>query len=298
MVSIVICTYNRAHLLEKCLHALVPQMIEKVSVIVVDNKSTDDTKEVVEQYKDKISKLHYVYEGTQGLSYARNRGYLESNAEWIAYLDDDGIPRANYVDRLFYTIENYDFDCFGGMYYAYYDTEKPKWIPDSFGTKRLIIEETGRIEKNTLSGGIFNVKREVLESLGGFDTNYGMSGNKMAYSEESELQYRIRAAGYNIGFDPLLQMDHIVARYKFPVYWHLKRIYTEFRDSPIIKVRKASYKLLLKEFLKSTIRELPMLVRKVIREDDYYFQNLLIDYLRPTLTVYGALNNPLRKKQK
>ena len=298
-ITIAICTYNRARLLEKCLKALVPQMhTDAVHVMVIDNKSTDTTKATVEKYQQQMANLSYVFEEQQGLSYARNKAYKASKTDWVAYLDDDGIPHPNYVARLLHVIEHYDFDCFGGMYYAYYEDKKPKWIADDFGTKKLISKETGYIEQNTLSGGIFNVKRSVLESLNGFDTSYGMTGKKMAYGEESELQYRIRAAGYKIGFDPHLKMDHIVSSNKLVVSWHLKRIYTEFRDSPVLRFKNASYGLLVKESLKSTFKKLLRLMYRMLKQKNYYIQNLIIDYLKPILSIYGTIKNPLRKKSK
>ena len=298
LVTIAICTYNRARLLEKCLKALVHQLnCGEVFVMVIDNKSTDATKAIVEKYQNKIANLIYIYEEKQGLAHARNRAYTESKTDWIAYLDDDGIPHPDYIKRLLYVINDFDFDCFGGMYYAYYEDKKPKWIAENFGTKKLIIQDIDYIEQNTLSGGIFNVKRSVLEELNGFDTAYGMSGNKMAYGEESELQYRIRAAGYTIGFDPYLKMDHIVSSNKLVLSWHLKRIYTEFRDSPVIRIENTTYTSLLKESFKSTFKKLPKLLYKVLKQEEYYIQNMMIHYLKPILSIYGTLKNPLRKKK-
>ena len=151
------------------------------------------------------------------------------------------------------------------------------------------------IDKNTLSGGIFNIKKTVLEAAGGFKENYGMTGAKVAYGEESELQYRVRAAGYKIGFDPDLKMDHIVAGYKLTLGWQLKREYALFRDSPRLLRCDKTYPKLFKSFLYATFRRLPKLIGRFIVRKDYYWQNLIFDYLKPMIEVYGTMHNPLNK---
>lgn len=296
-VSIVLCTYNRSFLLKKCLDALLIQIVDPaIDVFVVDNNSSDDTKKVVEQYCEEYPFVKYVFENKQGLSTARNRGWNESESTWIAYLDDDGIPHDNYIERLLYVINVCNFDCFGGMYYAYYESSKPKWIADNFGTKNLIRNDIGLIDEYLLSGGIFNVKKSVLQNVGGFKENYGMNGKKVAYGEESELQYRIGAAGFKIGFDPELKMDHLVASYKLTLWWQLNREYALFRDSPRLRRHDKTYSKLVKSFFYCTFQRLPKLVGKFIIRKDYFWQNLVIDYLKPMLGIHGTMRNPLNNK--
>ncbi|KEZ93765.1 glycosyltransferase family 2 protein [Nonlabens ulvanivorans] len=297
MLTIAICTYSRVKLLKKCLDALLPQVNrDDVEVVVIDNNSKDTTKGLVESLQKEYSFLKYIFEEKQGLSVARNTAWQQSSATWIAYLDDDGIPHDNYLKRLIYVIENYDFDCFGGMYYGYYEDEKPRWISNDFGTKKLIRDDIGVIEKNTLSGGIFNVKRDLLELLDGFKLDYGMTGTVMRYGEESELQYRIREKGFVIGFDPELKMDHIVHSSKLALGWHLKRIYTEYRDSAVLKTNDKNIFDLIKVFVISIFKELPRCFKKWFFKKDYYFQNFIIDFLRPSIISLGTLNNSILRK--
>lgn len=294
--SIAICTYNRVALLKKCLDALLPQVNrDDVEVIVIDNNSKDTTKGLVEGLQKEYSFLKYVFEEKQGLSVARNTAWQQSSATWIAYLDDDGIPHDNYLERLIYVITNFDFDCYGGMYYAYYKREKPRWISENFGTKRILKNDIGLIDNNLLSGGVFNVKRTVLKAVGGFKTAYGMNGNKVGYGEESELQYRIRKAGFKIGFDPLLKIDHLVSDYKLKLSWHLKREYALYRDSPKLYHSYVTYRRIFKTILKSTFYDLPKLIVRLSREEEYFYQNLIFDYLKPAIQLYGTMRNPLLK---
>ena len=82
--TVIICTYNRSNNLPNCLKALEDQQnVEELDweVLVVDNNSSDDTKEVVRNFADNSKiKIRYVHEKQQGLNYARNLGMVE--ARW------------------------------------------------------------------------------------------------------------------------------------------------------------------------------------------------------------------------
>ena len=74
-ISVVVCTWNRASLLGEALDALLGQQDSpRYEIVIVDNASTDRTRTVVEQRVASDSRIRYVHEGRQGLSYARNTG--------------------------------------------------------------------------------------------------------------------------------------------------------------------------------------------------------------------------------
>ncbi len=79
-ISVVVCTFNRANMLATILQSLCEQSIEtsEYEVVVVDNNSTDDTREVVDEFHRCFSNIRYCSESKQGLSHARNRGWREA----------------------------------------------------------------------------------------------------------------------------------------------------------------------------------------------------------------------------
>src|SRR5574340_52790 len=90
--SVIICTYNRADLLKESILSVQNQDFpsDQYEIIVVDNNSADDTKDVVtETAKDSPVRIIYVFEGKQGLSHARNTGINNSDGEIIVFTDDD-----------------------------------------------------------------------------------------------------------------------------------------------------------------------------------------------------------------
>lgn len=86
IVSIIIPTYNRARLLPNAIRSLLSQSYANIEIIVIDDGSTDNTKEVLSQFKDK---LRYLESGHKGTAHARNLGMKASTGEYIAFLDSD-----------------------------------------------------------------------------------------------------------------------------------------------------------------------------------------------------------------
>ena len=88
-VSIIIPAYNQAHYLGAAIASALGQSYGDVEVIVVDDGSTDKTREVVEQIGD--PRLRYVYQENQGLSAARNTGIRHACGTYLSYLDSDDL---------------------------------------------------------------------------------------------------------------------------------------------------------------------------------------------------------------
>ena len=87
MVSVVLPTFNRARCIARAIDSVLDQTFTDIELIVVDDGSTDDTRELVEQYTD--SRVRYVWQEHEGACAARNRGIHESRGEYIAFQDSD-----------------------------------------------------------------------------------------------------------------------------------------------------------------------------------------------------------------
>ena len=91
-VTVIIATYNRADMLPGALESVLAQEADGVryEVIVVDNNSPDQTREVVESFIARGHRnLRYLFEGRQGVAYARNTALAHASAPIIAFTDDD-----------------------------------------------------------------------------------------------------------------------------------------------------------------------------------------------------------------
>jgi glucosyl-dolichyl phosphate glucuronosyltransferase len=131
-ISVIIATYNRCESLRKTLNSICDQELDNVAdyeIIVIDNNSNDDTKTVVESYRAKIKGgLKYVFEGNQGLSYARNKGIENANGEIIAFIDDDVIVEKGWLFNVWKCFKDYHCDGLGGRVLPAYPDKTPIWI--------------------------------------------------------------------------------------------------------------------------------------------------------------------------
>ena len=134
--TVIICTYNRASNLPRCLDALAAQQAvdgREWEVLVVDNNSTDNTPEVVADLAEKLPiKVRYAHESEQGLNYARNTGIRESMGKYFSYVDDDILVSPVWLTSLFEAFEANDADAVGGRIHLDPSITLPKWIrPDT-----------------------------------------------------------------------------------------------------------------------------------------------------------------------
>lgn len=96
-ISAVIPTYNRGHLIGRAIDSILRQTRGPAEIIVVDDGSTDDTRSRVAAFGRLV---RYVYQANAGASLARNRGVLEAQSEWIAFLDSDDLWFESHLERM------------------------------------------------------------------------------------------------------------------------------------------------------------------------------------------------------
>ncbi len=130
-ISVVIPCYNQEKYIEACLNSLENQDFEGLVVIIVDDGSTDLTKKLIEDYKEKSNKLDifYYYQENAGPGVARNTALNNAHGKYIAFFDsDDKLPAGAY-NALFYTAEKYESDVVIGEYFRRIDNQ-PWYVYD------------------------------------------------------------------------------------------------------------------------------------------------------------------------
>ena len=95
-IAVIIPTYNRISFLERAINSVLDQSCSVNQIIVIDDGSTDDTKKVI---KTKYPQVTYIHQKNQGVSVARNRGIIETNCEWICFLDSDDTWHKNKIQK-------------------------------------------------------------------------------------------------------------------------------------------------------------------------------------------------------
>lgn len=131
-VSIIIPTYNRAncikYTIDSFLHQNYPQ--EDYEIIVCDNNSTDHVKKVVLEYVEKYGeeKIKYIFEGRQGVHYARNTAAKSAKGDILYFTDDDMLADRSLLKELIPIFENEKIGLATGRVLPKWDKEPPKWI--------------------------------------------------------------------------------------------------------------------------------------------------------------------------
>jgi glycosyltransferase involved in cell wall biosynthesis len=220
-VSVVIGTYNRAHLLKGTLEALASQEVPdslKWEIVVVDNNSRDTTAQVVTAFsKTTATPVRYVFEPRQGLSHARNRGVKEARGSIIAFTDDDVLPAPDWITQVAAAIDRWNAHGVGGRILPRWETLPPRWLTDNrhllnriavmdFEASRLL--ELPLEARPQVWGANMAFRREVFQRIGEFDPRRGIVGKKLARGEDTDLIDRALERGLKIAYDPALTVFH------------------------------------------------------------------------------------------
>lgn len=109
-VSVIIPTYNRAAFLEEAIESVLSQDYKDFELIVVDDGSTDETRDIVGRHSESVV---YLYQDNKGVSCARNTGIRNSFGEYIAFLDSDDkwLPKKLYSQASFFSCNPYALIC-------------------------------------------------------------------------------------------------------------------------------------------------------------------------------------------
>ncbi|OGO37442.1 MAG: hypothetical protein A2W35_16290 [Chloroflexi bacterium RBG_16_57_11] len=234
LITVCIYTFNRAQLLAEALDSVCNQtmLTADYEVVVVDNRSTDNTREVVKDFEKRMKNLRYCYEEQLGIANARNRGWKEASGDYIAYLDDDGTPPPDWLCIAAEVIRLHSPDLFGGPFYPSYAGLKPAWFKDEYGTFTLGDEARVLVSSGEyLSGGNLFVRRRLLEQMGGFDPGLGMQGKQIGYGEETAFIRRMRREKpeTQIFYEPRLYIHHRVRPEKMRFAWQLRHRFAQGR---------------------------------------------------------------------
>ncbi len=233
ILSVIICTYNRSDLLRIALESLEQQDLDasEFEVLVIDNRSQDDTAVVVEQFAQKHTHIHYYLEQQQGLSYARNRGWEEAKGEYVIYIDDDCKLPPGYLSIAKEIAVTVLPTAFTGPNYPFYISQKPQWYKDEYSEHHFGQAARPLKEREYFSGMNMAFQRKLFAAIGGFDPNLGMKGDNLAYGEETEFFDRIcrKAPNALIYYDPRFYLYHLVRVEKLRLSWLFRERFSRGR---------------------------------------------------------------------
>ncbi len=232
--SVVICTHNRSDSLLRTLQSLEQQTLPHADfeVLVVDNASTDSTKEVVAQNMPKNGS--YLYEEKLGLSHARNLGWKSAQGTYVAYLDDDAEASPQWLAGLLTVFNSTSKSniVVGGRVTLSFSSKKPDWLDDSllFSLGHLHCGTGISTLNNTtfyLHGCNIAFNKATLAEIGGFASHLGRQDNILLSGEEVYLQKLLMQSGGLLLYSDDASVTHHINVTRLKRRWFLKRMYWE-----------------------------------------------------------------------
>jgi len=229
-ISAIICTYNREQYLGSAIDSLLQQDFSFYEVIVVDNGSSDRTREIVEERLAQ-PQLHYVYEPVNGLSVARNTGASIARADILAYLDDDAIASPLWLKTIYDAYQsNEQLAVAGGKVTLLWPDGMmpPAWLSSNLaqnlgaydlGDTLVYVKSPGW----TPRGLNYSIRRTFLEKVGGFDTNLGRVGKNLLSNEELQMTELALQQGWQVAYLPDALVVHQVAPERLERSWFFRR---------------------------------------------------------------------------
>lgn len=200
--SVVVPTFNRAATLRQTLTALISQDYPDYEIIVVDDGSTDGTREMIAR---EFPQVHYVYQANRGPAAARNRGIAIATGDIIAFTDDDCLPPRDWLSRLADGYARYpQVAGVGGGLRAPVDLlKKNSFAQYEYHISRDVYaagdkEYLGNFE--CPAGGTANMsyRRTVLKLMNGFDEEFPVPAG-----EDADLKWRICQQGNQLLYVPV-----------------------------------------------------------------------------------------------
>lgn len=230
-ISVVVCTHNRERYLPKTLESLEGQTVRDFEVVLVDNRSTDRTREIAESCTG--LDLRYLYEPELGLSHARNAGWRAARASLVAYLDDDAVASPGWLAAILEAFETVAPrpGCVGGPVAPLWEAPRPPWLSDEVLTSLTAIDWTDvphalpDLRREWLVGANLALPREVLERVGGFADGLDRAGKNLLSSGDVFLQKQVAALGLPVWYAPAARVSHHVPGERLRQPWFRRRYY-------------------------------------------------------------------------
>jgi glycosyltransferase involved in cell wall biosynthesis len=283
-VSIILPTYNRAHIIEKAIQSVLNQTYQDFEIIIIDDGSKDDTKKIIRGFQEKDNRIKYIrFEENKGAAAARNAGIKMSKGEYITFQDSDDEWVIDKLEKQMKIIETSSENIVVYCGFWRIDGDEKTYIPDI-----KISNREGNIHKELLKGNFVDtpsilLPKKNLEKIGMFDENLSRLQDwdlvirlsryyNFILIDEPLYISHILPDGISVNDEYLINLQIILAKYQDEIY----------KDHKIIKAWSIKFNSIAKYLLDNNdIKKAKQLYWRAIKLYPFWRGNYidLIKYL-------------------
>lgn len=240
-VSVIVPTLNRANLLARTLLTLIHQNCPRdFEIIIVDNGSTDNTKEVVEKLESLSPyRIRYLYDARPGLLVGRHVGARAAEGDILSFVDDDVIVPPCWVENIYRLFSNTNVSLATGNNLPFFEDIKPDWLDFLWRNcehgrylGELSLLDFGNEPKEITAAFVwglnYHIRKNILIDVGGFHPDI-LSRQFEIYVGDGEtgIWRELEKNGYRAFFEPGLSLYHTVTKERMTKDYFIKRSYIQ-----------------------------------------------------------------------
>ncbi len=251
-LSVIVPTRNRALFLKDALESILKQNLckEEFEVLVVDNGSTDQTAEVVEEFIAKSNQIRYFFAPEPGLHVGRHLGAREAKGEILVYVDDDIIATSDWLEAIKNAFNNPKVALVGGKILPKWEGDVPEWInlfkhevEYGWTIGYVSLLDFGNVPREIpayyVYGCNFSIRKSVLFECGGFHPD-SMPQELIQYrgDGESALSLTIMGKGYKSFYEPKASVYHRIPPERLTLDYFCRRAFNQGVSDSYTEIRR------------------------------------------------------------
>lgn len=241
LISVIIVNWNGGGMLQRCLETVFQQTLQDIEVILVDNASTDDSLELVEQRWPSVRIIHM--EENKGFAVANNLAAQSAHGTWIALLNSDAFPEPHWLESLIDASQTHSgLFFFASCQIQADDSGKIDGTGDQYNIGGIAWRRQHNEPMNkavSVMDEVFGAcgasafyPRDAFLGVGGFDESF------FSYLEDVDLSFRLRLQGYRCMYVPDARVLHVGSaslgrESEFAIYHSLRNmVWVYFKNMP------------------------------------------------------------------
>jgi glycosyltransferase involved in cell wall biosynthesis len=241
-VTVAVITYNRSRYLREALAGLVRQdyPADSYELLVIDNNSTDRTKDVVSSFIASSPVPRRVLETRPGLDHGRNRAVDEAKGDVIVLVDDDILVESDWLTQLvapFSSLDSHSIGVVGGEVIPVFPDGIPSWLLGAHRPLGFRTDPGSLPPEQAPMGANFAFPKWVFARFGKFDTDLDRRGASLFGGGDSEMIRRVRTAGLKAWFVPGARVLHQIPAARLTLRYALRHGFDSARSRVVDNVR-------------------------------------------------------------